>query len=69
MQTAMPQATIPYVLVFDALVISLLVLLTLKAVAYRPTAADPAIYGLVELAAPVVGIKAIDLLVGGPRLA
>ena len=49
--------------------------LALKGVTYRPMAAGPllarnlAIYGLGGLVAPFIGIKAIDLLVGGLGLA
>ena len=49
--------------------------LALKGVKYRPIGAGPllrrnlAIYGLGGLLAPFVGIKLIDLLVGGLHLA
>lgn len=75
MQLATPQSAILSAIIFNALIIPLLVPLALKGVTYRPMAAGPllarnlAIYGLGGLVAPFIGIKAIDLLVGGLGLA
>ncbi|OHD06190.1 potassium-transporting ATPase subunit KdpB [Sphingopyxis sp. RIFCSPHIGHO2_12_FULL_65_19] len=66
-----PESAILSAIIFNALIIPLLVPLALKGVAYRPMAAGPllarnlAVYGLGGLAAPFVGIKLIDLAVGG----
>ncbi len=70
-----PQSAILSAIIFNAVIIPLLVPLALKGVAYRPMAAGPllarnlAIYGLGGLLAPFVGIKIIDLVVGGLGLA
>ncbi len=70
-----PQSAILSAIIFNAVIIPLLVPLALRGVTYRPMAAGPllarnlAIYGLGGLLAPFVGIKAIDLLVGGVGLA
>ncbi|KTT74784.1 potassium-transporting ATPase subunit KdpB [Sphingomonas endophytica] len=75
MGLATPQSAILSAIIFNALIIPLLVPLALKGVAYRPMAAGPllarnlAIYGLGGLVAPFVGIKLIDLVVGGLGLA
>ncbi|OWK33679.1 potassium-transporting ATPase subunit KdpB [Sphingomonas dokdonensis] len=75
MHLATPQSAILSAIIFNALIIPLLVPLALKGVTYRPMAAGPllarnlAIYGLGGLIAPFIGIKAIDLLVGGLGLA
>jgi K+-transporting ATPase ATPase B chain len=75
MGLATPQSAILSAIIFNAIIIPLLVPLALKGVAYRPMAAGPllarnlAVYGLGGLAAPFVGIKIIDLLVGGLGLA
>ncbi|MDH7640361.1 potassium-transporting ATPase subunit KdpB [Sphingomonas oryzagri] len=70
-----PQSAILSAIIFNALIIPLLVPLVLKGVTYRPIGAGPllrrnlAIYGLGGLIAPFIGIKLIDLLVGGLHLA
>jgi K+-transporting ATPase ATPase B chain len=70
-----PQSAILSAIIFNALIIPLLVPLALKGVTYRPIGAGPllrrnlAIYGLGGLIAPFIGIKLIDLLVGGLHLA
>ena len=75
MGLATPQSAILSAIIFNAIIIPLLVPLALKGVAYRPMAAGPllarnlAVYGLGGLAAPFVGIKLIDLVVGGLGLA
>jgi K+-transporting ATPase ATPase B chain len=75
MGLATPQSAILSAIIFNAVIIPLLVPLALKGVAYRPMAAGPllarnlAVYGLGGLVAPFVGIKIIDLLVGGLGLA
>ena len=66
-----PESAILSAIIFNALIIPLLVPLALKGVAYRPMGAGPllarnlAVYGLGGLVAPFVGIKLIDLAVGG----
>ncbi|WP_375271424.1 potassium-transporting ATPase subunit KdpB [Sphingomonas sp.] len=75
MGLATPQSAILSAIIFNAVIIPLLVPLALKGVAYRPMAAGPllarnlAVYGLGGLLAPFVGIKLIDLVVGGLGLA
>jgi potassium-transporting ATPase ATP-binding subunit len=75
MGLATPQSAILSAIIFNALIIPLLVPLALKGVTYRPIGAGPllrrnlAIYGLGGLIAPFIGIKLIDLLVGGLGLA
>ena len=75
MGLASPQSAILSAIIFNALIIPLLVPLALKGVTYRPMAAGPllarnlAVYGLGGLIAPFVGIKIIDLVVGGLGLA
>jgi len=70
-----PQSAILSAIIFNALIIPCLVPLALKGVRYRPIGAGPllarnlAIYGVGGLVAPFVGIKLIDLLVGGLGLA
>jgi K+-transporting ATPase ATPase B chain len=70
-----PESAILSAIIFNALIIPLLVPLALKGVAYKPMAAGPllarnlAVYGLGGLLAPFVGIKLIDLVVGGLGLA
>ncbi|MEH3158078.1 MAG: potassium-transporting ATPase subunit KdpB [Sphingomonas taxi] len=72
---ATPESAILSAIIFNALIIPLLVPLALKGVAYRPMAAGPllarnlAVYGIGGLVAPFVGIKLIDLVVGGLGLA
>ena len=66
-----PESAILSAIIFNALIIPLLVPLALKGVAYRPMGAGPllarnlAVYGLGGLVAPFIGIKLIDLAVGG----
>ena len=66
-----PESAILSAIIFNALIIPLLVPLALKGVTYRPMGAGPllarnlAIYGLGGLVAPFIGIKLIDLAVGG----
>ena len=75
MGLATPQSAILSAIIFNALIIPLLVPLALRGVTYRPMAAGPllarnlAIYGLGGLIAPFVGIKIIDIIVGGLGLA
>lgn len=70
-----PESAILSAIIFNAIIIPLLVPLALRGVAYKPMAAGPllarnlAVYGLGGLLAPFVGIKIIDLLVGGLGLA
>ncbi|KQN24821.1 potassium-transporting ATPase subunit B [Sphingomonas sp. Leaf33] len=70
-----PQSAILSAIIFNAIIIPMLVPLALKGVAYKPMAAGPllarnlAIYGLGGLLAPFIGIKIIDLVVGGLGLA
>ncbi|WP_449474377.1 potassium-transporting ATPase subunit KdpB [Sphingobium chungangianum] len=70
-----PQSAILSAIIFNALIIPLLVPLALKGVTYRPMGAGPllarnlAIYGLGGLVAPFIGIKIIDMIVGGLDLA
>jgi K+-transporting ATPase ATPase B chain len=66
-----PESAILSAIIFNALIIPLLVPLALRGVAYRPMGAGPllarnlAVYGLGGLVAPFIGIKLIDLAVGG----
>ncbi|MBW8752992.1 MAG: HAD-IC family P-type ATPase, partial [Sphingomonadales bacterium] len=75
MGLATPQSAILSAIIFNALIIPCLVPLALKGVTYRPMGAGPllarnlAVYGLGGLVAPFIGIKAIDLVVGGLNLA
>ncbi|MDF2605806.1 potassium-transporting ATPase subunit KdpB [Sphingomonas sp.] len=75
MGLATPQSAILSAIIFNAVIIPLLVPLALRGVTYRPMGAGPllarnlAIYGLGGLVAPFVGIKIIDLVVGGLGLA
>ncbi|WP_294352281.1 potassium-transporting ATPase subunit KdpB [uncultured Sphingomonas sp.] len=75
MGLATPESAILSAIIFNAIIIPLLVPLALKGVAYKPMAAGPllarnlAVYGLGGLLAPFVGIKLIDLVVGGLGLA
>jgi len=75
MGLATPQSAILSAIIFNALIIPLLVPLALRGVAYKPMGAGPllarnlAVYGLGGLVAPFVGIKIIDLVVGGLGLA
>jgi len=75
MGLASPRSAILSAIIFNALIIPCLVPLALKGVTYRAIGAGPllarnlAIYGLGGLLAPFVGIKLIDLVVGGLGLA
>ncbi len=75
MGLASPRSAILSAIIFNALIIPCLVPLALKGVKYRAIGAGPllarnlAIYGLGGLIAPFVGIKLIDLVVGGLGLA
>jgi K+-transporting ATPase ATPase B chain len=75
MGLATPQSAILSAIIFNAIIIPMLVPLALRGVAYKPMAAGPllarnlAIYGLGGLLAPFIGIKIIDLMVGGLGLA
>jgi K+-transporting ATPase ATPase B chain len=75
MRLASSESAILSAIIFNAIIIPLLVPLALKGVTYRPMGAGPllarnlAIYGLGGLIAPFVGIKIIDLVVGGLGLA
>ncbi len=70
-----PESAILSAIIFNALIIPLLVPLALRGVTYKPMGAGPllarnlAVYGLGGLVAPFVGIKVIDLAVGGLGLA
>ena len=70
-----PESAILSAIIFNAIIIPMLVPLALKGVAYKPMGAGPllarnlAVYGLGGLVAPFVGIKVIDLVVGGLGLA
>ncbi len=70
-----PESAILSAIIFNALIIPLLVPLALRGVAYKPMGAGAllarnlAIYGLGGLIAPFIGIKLIDLAVGGLGLA
>ena len=70
-----PKSAILSAIIFNAIIIPLLVPLALKGVSYRPMGAGQllvrnlAIYGLGGLIAPFIGIKLIDLAVGGLGLA
>ncbi|HEX5184888.1 MAG TPA: potassium-transporting ATPase subunit KdpB [Allosphingosinicella sp.] len=71
MRLASPQSAMLSAIIFNALVIPSLVPLALKGVKYRPVGAGEllrrnlALYGIGGIVAPFIGIKAIDLAVGG----
>lgn len=71
MNLASPRSAIISAIIFNAVVIPALVPLALKGVRYRPVGATSLlrrnllIYGLGGLIVPFVGIKLIDLIVGG----
>jgi K+-transporting ATPase ATPase B chain len=75
MRLASPQSAILSAIIFNALIIPALVPLALKGVRYRPVGAGEllrrnlAIYGVGGLVVPFIGIKLIDLAVGGIGLA
>lgn len=66
-----PESAIMSAVIFNALVIVFLIPLALRGVRYRPLGADQVlrnnllIYGLGGLIVPFIGIKVIDLLIGG----
>jgi len=68
MHLATPQSAVLSAVIFNALIIMALVPLALRGVAYKPMGADKLfrnnllVYGLGGLAAPFIGIKAIDML-------
>ena len=70
-----PESAILSAIIFNALIIPMLVPLALKGVAYKPVGAGAllrrnlSVYGLGGLIAPFIGIKLIDLAVGGLGLA
>ncbi|KQS46825.1 MULTISPECIES: potassium-transporting ATPase subunit KdpB [unclassified Sphingomonas] len=75
MRLGSPESAILSAIIFNAVIIPCLVPLALRGVKYTPMGAGPllarnlAIYGLGGLIAPFVGIKIIDLVVGGLGLA
>ncbi len=75
MGLATPQSAILSAVIFNALVIVALIPLALAGVRYRPVGADALlrrnllVYGLGGLVVPFIGIKAIDLVLVGLRLA
>jgi K+-transporting ATPase ATPase B chain len=75
MRLGSPESAILSAIIFNAVIIPCLVPLALKGVAYKPMGAGPllarnlAVYGLGGLVAPFIGIKIIDLMVGGLGLA
>jgi K+-transporting ATPase ATPase B chain len=75
MRLASPQSAILSAIIFNALIIVALIPLSLKGVAYRPVGAaallrrNLLVYGLGGIAAPFVGIKAIDIIVTAIGLA
>ena len=75
MRLGSSQSAILSAVIFNALIIIALIPLALKGVAYRPVGAaallrrNLLVYGLGGIAAPFVGIKAIDLIVAALHLA
>jgi K+-transporting ATPase ATPase B chain len=75
MHLATPASAILSAVIFNALIIIALIPLALKGVKYRPVGAGPLlrrnlwIYGVGGIIVPFVGIKVIDLLLVGLRLA
>ena len=75
MHLASPQSAILSAIIFNALIIIALIPLALKGVKYKPASAEVllrrniVVYGLGGIAAPFIGIKAIDLLVAALHLA
>jgi K+-transporting ATPase ATPase B chain len=69
MRLATPESAILSAIIFNAVIIIALIPLALRGVAYRPLGAAAVlrrnllVYGLGGLAAPFVGIKAIDVLI------
>jgi K+-transporting ATPase ATPase B chain len=75
MHLTSPQSAILSAIIFNAVIIPALVPLALKGVKYRPAPAGDLlarnlmVYGVGGLIAPFIGIKLIDLMVGGLHLA
>jgi K+-transporting ATPase ATPase B chain len=75
MHLATPQSAILSAVIFNALIIVALIPLALRGVRYRPLGAaallkrNLLVYGLGGIAAPFVGIKALDILVRALHLA
>ena len=75
MGLATPASAILSAVIFNALIIIALIPLALKGVKYRPVGVGPLlrrnlwIYGVGGIVVPFVGIKLIDLLLVGLRLA
>ncbi|MBL6749157.1 MAG: potassium-transporting ATPase subunit KdpB, partial [Nevskia sp.] len=75
MHLATPQSAILSAIIFNALIIVALIPLALRGVKYRPVGAGPLlarnllVYGIGGVAAPFIGIKAIDLVVSAAGLA
>jgi K+-transporting ATPase ATPase B chain len=75
MHLATPQSAILSAIIFNALIIVALIPLALRGVKYRAVGAGSLlarnllVYGLGGIAAPFIGIKAIDLLVSAVGLA
>ena len=75
MRLATPASAILSAVIFNALIIIALIPLALRGVKYRPIPAadllrrNLLIYGLGGLIVPFIGIKLIDLLLGGAALA
>ena len=71
MRLATPESAILSAVIFNALIIIALVPLALRGVRYRPIGAAHVLrrflwlYGAGGIAAPFVGIKAIDLILAG----
>ena len=66
-----PESAILSAVIFNALIIVVLIPLALKGVRYRAVSADQLlktnlfVYGLGGLVVPFIGIKTIDILIGG----
>jgi K+-transporting ATPase ATPase B chain len=66
-----PESAILSAVIFNALIIVFLIPLALRGVKYRAVSADQLlktnllVYGLGGLVVPFVGIKVIDLMIGG----
>ncbi len=75
MHLASPASAILSAVIFNALIIIFLIPLALKGVSYRPEGAavllrrNLLIYGLGGLIVPFIGIKLIDMIIGGAGLA
>ncbi len=75
MHLATPQSAILSAVIFNALIIIALIPLALRGVKYRPMSAEALlrrnllIYGVGGVIVPFIGIKLIDLIIRGLRLA